>query len=153
MANKTFQISIPADEDGYVSFQCPHCEQRFKLNAGEIQDSEVINLFCPMCGLAHEVDHFYSKEVVEKAMSIAEQEAMDMVFDMFKGLERKSRGSKGIKFKAGKKPKVHIKEIYENVDELIETTVKCCEKHIKVRELDNLVGIYCSYCGAKEYDE
>lgn len=44
-----------------------------------------------MCGLAHGVDHFYSKDVVDKAMSIAEQEAIDMIFDMFKGLEKESR--------------------------------------------------------------
>ena len=153
MANKEIQISIPADEDGYVSLQCPHCEQTFKLNASEFQNSDVVNLFCPMCGLAHEINQFYCKKVIEKAMSIAEQEAIDMIYDMFKGLERKTRGSKGIKFTGGKKPIVPIKEIYENIDELVETTAKCCNKHIKVRELDKLIGIYCSYCGVKEDDK
>jgi uncharacterized Zn-finger protein len=152
MADKTLQITIPADEEGYASFQCPYCEQRFKLNAGEIQDSDKASIYCPMCGLIHEINYFYSKEVIGKAMEIAEQEALNMIFDAFKGLERKSRSS-SLKFKAGKKPKVYTKEIYENIDELIESNLKCCNKNIKVRELDKLIGVYCSYCGGKEYYE
>lgn len=46
MADKIIQISIPADEDGFVSFECPHCEQRFKLRADEFEESDIINLFC-----------------------------------------------------------------------------------------------------------
>jgi len=153
MSNKTIQISIPADEDGYVSFECPHCEQRFKLKADEFEDSDVINLYCPICGLAHELDHFYSKDFIDKAMGIAEQEAMEMIYDMFKGLERKNRGNKFVKFKAGPKPKVDIKELYENIDELVETEVQCCKKHLKVTELDKLIGVYCSYCGVKNENE
>jgi redox-regulated HSP33 family molecular chaperone len=44
MSYKTFEISIPADEDGYVTFQCPYCNQRFKLNASEIQDSDGVDI-------------------------------------------------------------------------------------------------------------
>lgn len=153
MADKTIQISIPADEDGYVSFECPHCEQRFKLRADEFEESDIINLFCPICGLVHELDHFYSTVFIEKAMNLAEQEAMEMIYDMFKGLERKSRGNKFMKFKAGSKPRVDIKEIYENIDELVEVESNCCKKHIKVTELDRLIGVYCSYCGVKNWNE
>ncbi len=149
MSSKTIQVSIPADAEGYVSFQCPHCEQRFKLGADEFEDSDAINLFCPSCGLAHELDHFYSKEFIDKAMSIVEQEAMEMIYNMFKGLERKNRGNKFVKFKTGSKPKVYIKEMYENIDELVEAELKCCKKHLKVTVLDRLIGVYCSYCGVK----
>lgn len=153
MSYKTFQISIPADEDGYVSFQCPYCNQRFKLNVNEFQESEVIDLYCPICGLANEVDCFYSNEIIEKALSIAENEAMNMIYDMFKGWERKTRGNKNFNVKAGRKPNIPINEIYENIDELIVVKANCCKKHIKVKELDRLLGIYCSYCGVKEYEE
>lgn len=70
---------------------------------------------------------------------------------MFKGLERKTRSNKNFKVKAGKKPKVQIKELYEYIDELLVTKVNCCKTHVKVRELDKLVGVYCSYCGVKDY--
>lgn len=149
MADKTIQISIPADEDGYVSFECPHCEQRFKLRVDEFEDSDVISLFCPICGLVHELDHFYSRVFVEKAMNLADQEAMEMINVMFKDFKRKNRGNEFIKFKAGSKPQVEIKEIYENIDELVEAKVNCCEKHLKVTELDKLIGVYCPYCGVK----
>lgn len=66
MADKTIQVSIPADEDGYVSFECPHCEQRFKLRADEFEESDIINLFCPICGLVHELDHFIQKVLLRK---------------------------------------------------------------------------------------
>lgn len=153
MADKIIQISIPADEDGYVSFECPHCEQRFKLRADELEESDIISLFCPICGLAHELDHFYSKAFIEKAMNIAEQEAMEMIYGMFKGLEKNNRGNNFVKFKAGSKPRVDIKEIFENIDELVEDEVKCCNKHLKVTELDKLIGVYCSYCGVKKENE
>ena len=119
------------------------------MRADEFEDSDAINLFCPSCGLAHELDHFYSKEFIDKAVSIAEQQAIEMIYDMFKDLERKSRGNKFIKFKTSSKPKVHIKEIYENIDKLVETEMKCCENHLKVIMLDKLIGVYCSYCGVK----
>jgi len=119
MSYKTFEISIPADEDGYVKFQCPYCNQRFKLNGSEIEDSDVVDLYCPICGLVNEVECFYSDEVIEMAMNTAENEAMNMIYDMFKGLERKTRSNKNFKVTAGKKLNVHIKELYENIDELI----------------------------------
>lgn len=153
MSYKTFEMKIPADEDGYITFQCPYCNQSFKLNANEIEDSNVIDLYCPICGLANEVNCFYSDQAINKAISIVENEAMNMIYDMFKGLERKNRNSKNFKVKAGKKPKVAIKEIYENIDELIEVRVECCNKHVKVRELDKLLGVYCSYCGVNNYKE
>ena len=153
MADKIIQISIPADEDGFVSFECPHCEQRFKLRADEFEESNIINLFCPLCGLAHDLDHFYSKDFIEKATNLANQEAMETIYDMFKNLERKSRGNKFVKFKAGPKTRVDIKKIYENIDELIEVEVECCNRHLKVTELDKLIGVYCSYCGVKNWNE
>lgn len=153
MSYKTFQISIPADEDGYVKFQCPYCNQRFKLSASEIEYSDVVDLYCPICGLVNEVECFYSDEVIEKAISIVENEAMNMIYDMFKGLERKTRSNKNFKVKAGKKPNVPIKELYESIDELIIVKVDCCDKHIKVNELDRLVEVYCSYCGVKDYEK
>ena len=153
MSYKTFQISIPADEDGYVKFKCPYCNEKFKLNASEIKDSDVVNLYCPVCGLTNEVSSYYSDEVIEKAISIVENEAMNMIYDMFKGLERRTRSNKNCTVKAGKKPSIPIKEIYENIDELIEVRLSCCNKRIKVRELDRLIGVYCVYCGVKEYEE
>lgn len=153
MSNKIIQIAIPADEDGYVSFNCPYCKQRFKLRSDEFKKNNVINLFCPICGLIHELNHFYSKEFIEKALGIAEQEAMELIHDMLKGFERKNSRNKFLKFKAGPKPKVNIKEIYDNIDELVEVKVKCCKNHLKVTELDKMIGVYCSYCGVKNRNE
>ena len=150
VSEKSIQVTVPADEDGFVSFECPHCEQRFKLRADEVQESYAISLFCPICGLAHELDHFYSKAFTEKAMNIVEQEAMETAHNIFKKFERQSRNSKFVKSKAGPKPRFDIKEMYENIDELVEVEAKCCKKHLKVTGLDRSIGAYCAYCGVKD---
>ena len=39
------------------------------------------------------------------------------------------------------------------IDELVEAEAKCCKKHLKITELDKLIGVYCSYCGVKNGNE
>ena len=42
------QINLPTDADGYLSQECPSCEQRFKVLFGEGSEEPVS--FCPYCG-------------------------------------------------------------------------------------------------------
>jgi len=149
MSKATFSINIPTDSDGFFKLKCPHCHNVFKLHGEELQNSEVTNLYCPICGLAEEISAFYSSEIIDKALVIAQNYAEEMIYNMFKGFERKSRSTKGIQFKAGKRTQNYEPELYEHDNHLIISEKKCCDSLVKVTELDKWLVPYCSYCGRK----
>lgn len=39
------EISIPADNDGYILLQCPNCGTFFKATPSDIEDDGVLELF------------------------------------------------------------------------------------------------------------
>jgi len=146
MSDIKFSINIPTDSDNFFKLRCPYCSGIFKLSSEEFQASEVINLYCPKCGLTGEIPLFYTDAVIDKALSIGQNYAEEMIYNIFKDLEKKSKRS-SFKIKAGKKPKSYEPEIYEIDDSLVITEKHCCKSRIKVTELDKWIGIYCSYCG------
>jgi len=146
MSDIKFSISIPTDSDNFFKLQCPYCNGIFKLSSEEFQASEALNLYCPKCGLTSEIPSFYTTEVIDKALSIGQNYAEEMIHNLFKDLERKSKRS-GLKIKAGKKPKSYEPELYEFDDFLVIVNNHCCKTRVKVTELDKWIGIYCSYCG------
>ena len=149
MSEKIFELSIPADDEGYIAFECPYCGIRFKLEVEEFKASSIIDLYCPVCGLVNQINSFYTREVIVKAEEIAMNYAIDMINKMLKDLERGTRNNKFIKFKSNRIKKEYGKELYENVDELEITELNCCSKTVKVRLLDRYIGIYCPYCGGR----
>ena len=72
-----------------------------------------------------------------------------MINQMFKGLERKHRGNKFMKIKAGKRPVVSEPELYASYSHLVIINKKCCDSHFKVTELVKWLILYCVYCGRK----
>lgn len=150
MGDVNFKISIPSDDEGYISFECPFCGDRFKLQIDEFRDMDKTNLFCPICGLTNTINNFYSKDVIEKAMEVAEKYAVDLINKMLKDIERSSRGNSFIKIKANEIKTERSKILYENIDELIIEETRCCNKHLKIKALDKFIGAYCPYCGVKK---
>lgn len=140
-------MNIPIDDEGFITFECPYCSNQFKLNSEEFQDSNIIDLYCPFCGLINQIGDFYTKEVVEKAEEIAMNYAIDELNKMFKGIERNTRSSKFFKIKAKPIKKEFGKELYENIDTLEITKLICCNRNIKISLLDIYIGFYCPYCG------
>lgn len=149
MDNVSFSINIPADFDGYFSLCCPYCINKFKISISEFQETDVVNIYCPICGLVKEFNSFYTPEVIDKAISISKNHAEDMIYQMFKELEMTSRGSKSIKIKAGKKPNAYEPDLYENDNHLVIVNKECCDSHVKITELDKWLIPYCVYCGRK----
>ena len=43
MGNVEFKFEIEADDDGYVSYECPFCKSTFSLNASEIQSDDPLS--------------------------------------------------------------------------------------------------------------
>ncbi|WP_414835615.1 hypothetical protein [Bacillus sp. Ba 3] len=99
---KNFIISKQSDIEGFSSFKCSLCGEEFKLNTNQVQEDDVIELFCPNCGIPSPIPAYYTTDIIEHAETIVMNEAMDMLNDLFKGFERTSKRNKNITFKRGK---------------------------------------------------
>mgnify|MGYP001051917412 CR=1 FL=1 len=144
------EISIPTDDDGYVLLQCEHCGSYFKATPSDIEDDGVLEIFCPSCGLVSE--NYATEDVIELALAMAENVAMDMVYDTLKKMERQFRNSP-ISFKMNKRPKYEAENpIRSGIEALEIATFPCCKRTAKVKPLLKMTGCYCPFCGVKNYE-
>lgn len=144
------EISIPSDDDGYVLLKCEHCGNLFKAMPDDIEDDGVREIFCPCCGLVSE--NYVTDDVIELALSIAQNVAMDMVHDALKDMERKFRNSP-VTIKAGNRPERRSEDpIHSGVDVLEIAGFPCCKRTAKVKPLLKMTGCYCPFCGVKNYE-
>lgn len=60
------EISMPTDSDGFILLQCPLCGEYFKLTPDDIRADDVLQIWCPNCGLIS--DNFLPEEVKELAL-------------------------------------------------------------------------------------
>lgn len=150
MDNIHMEISIPADDDGFALLKCPLCGEFFKLRPSEMETDDVIEIWCPSCGMKSET--YATEDVIELALKMAKNVAMDEIFKELKNLERKSKGN-GLTFKAGKKSTVEDEiPIISGIEALEIQKYKCCKKEAKIKPLVKMCGSYCPYCGVS-YDE
>lgn len=145
-----FSIPIPPDDDGYVLLQCEHCGTFFKVCPSDAEDDCVLNIFCPSCGLIS--DNYLTEDVLELAGNMVENFANDLIFNMFKDLERHSR-NKSVSIKVGKRPQ-HKPEnpIRSGIEAMEIATFPCCSRTAKVKPLLKMTGCYCPFCGVKNYE-
>ncbi len=150
MGDIQMEISIPTDNDGFVLLQCEWCKEFFKLVPNEMESDEVVEIWCPCCGLRG--NEYFTEEVIELGMKMVKNFAMDTIFSEMKKWERKFNG-KGISFKAGKKP--HEEDelpIVSVIDNLEIQKYNCCKKEAKIKPLIKMCGSYCPYCGVAYYE-
>lgn len=144
------KITIPTDDDGYVLLQCEHCGTYFKGTPSDIQDDGVLNIYCPSCGLIS--DNYITEDVIELAEKMAKNIMNDMIYDMFKDLERHSKHGV-LQFKAGKRPKHETEEpIRSGIEALEICTFPCCKRTAKIKPMLKMTGAYCPFCGVKNYE-
>ena len=91
-----FEISIPADNDGYILLRCSHCGEFFKLTAKDCEDDGTLNIYCPSCGLISE--SYLTQDVIELAQTIASNYAMDMIYEAFKDMEKSTKKNSFVSF-------------------------------------------------------
>lgn len=143
------EFSIESDSEGYIAFECPFCELQFRLLASEKQNSEceVLELFCPYCGLASDSNNFYTKEVVKQVEAIALNYMYDEINKTFGKMAKRINKSKFIKMEWKPLKKKSIGELisYDSSEEEFEC--KVCGKHQKVLYCSGKSKIFCSYCG------
>ncbi|MEM7716241.1 MAG: TFIIB-type zinc ribbon-containing protein [Cyanobacteria bacterium P01_A01_bin.68] len=149
MSEEVFKISIPSDNDGFITFQCPFCRDRFKLTVTDFEREDIIEIFCPYCGLRHENSNFLTDEVIEQANIIAENYAKSIINKWTKDLERSFRNNKHIKFKANKPLKMDAEKILFEKEELETYNLKCCQVTVKTRPIHQVIGVYCPCCGVR----
>jgi len=149
MANVSFQITVPSDNDGFITFQCPFCDERFKLTTEDFQREDILEIFCPYCGLRHQHSNFLRDEVIEQAKIIASNYAKSLLNQWVKDLEKSTKRNKFVKFKVGKSQKIEAEQILFEQEELEITTLACCQVTVKTRPLNKVIGVYCPCCGVK----
>lgn len=144
------EIPIPTDDLGYVLLQCSHCGTLFKATPEDIMDDRVLTLFCPSCGLTS--DNYITEDVLELAITMGQNRAVDMIYDELKRMEKKFK--KGpFTIKAGKRPKhTYESPIQSGINALEVTTFRCCKRKAKVKPMLKITGCYCPFCGVKNYE-
>lgn len=128
---------------------CPFCEDRFKLTVADFEREDIIEIFCPYCGLRHEHNQFFIDEVLEQAQIIATNYAKSIVNQWTKDLERSFTSNKHVKFKAGKPLKMDAEKTLFEKEELETYTLQCCQITVKTRPLHQVIGVYCPCCGVR----
>jgi uncharacterized Zn-finger protein len=149
MSDETIEFSIPADADGYVTFQCPYCDNTFKLHAGECQEDDIMEFFCPYCGLVDEPSAFLNDEIMQLVTDKAKNFMIDMLNDFGKELERSFRGNSIVQMKSSKIDKTGEKEVFEVDSEELIVKLDCCDRHLKVKYDVKESGVICPYCGVR----
>lgn len=85
------EVSFPTDADGFLSQECPSCEQRFKVVFGEGSEEPIS--YCPYCGYKGN-DCWYTQEQVDHMQAVATSVALG---PELKKLERQlKRAPKGL---------------------------------------------------------
>ena len=138
---QTLEISLSTDSDGFLSQECPSCEQRFKAVFSEGDGGEPIS-FCPYCGYRGR-NCWFTQAQADYMQSVA---ADVVVGPELKKLERRLKGMAGGFLKASmtsdlpKPPPAPLE-----TDDLFDILhLACCDETIKVnrRKLH-----FCIICG------
>ncbi len=146
MEDFTIEVSIPADDDGFVLLRCPKCGEYFKLPPADIEDDEVIDIHCPLCGLVS--DNYITDDVIRLAEAKAINCVLGGFYDEMKKLERKSRNS-SLKITANKPTYEDEIPVKSTIDSMDVVDFECCNRQAKIRSLLSFSGCYCPYCGGK----
>lgn len=143
-------IPIPTDDEGYILLKCEHCGMFFKGTPSDIQDDGVLRVFCPSCGLSSE--SYITNDVLELAQNMTKNVMNDMIYNMFKDLERHSKRGV-VQFKAGKRPKREPEDPIRSGIEALEICMfPCCVRTAKIKPILKMTGAYCPFCGVKNYE-
>lgn len=149
MTEINFEIKVEGDSDGYISFECPHCDSDFKLNADEFQTDNPVysEMYCPYCGLNDEPSKFYTDEVMEQMQTIATNYMYEEINKAFGKMSKNLNKNNFIKMTHKPLKKLNVKDLKteDGVEEIFEC--KNCGNHVKVLYCAGASKVFCSYCG------
>lgn len=144
-------ISVPinADADGFTGRECPQkeCEGYFKVEFGTGLKGKGLPCHCPYCDYTASHDHFWTKEQIEYAKSVAMREIGQSIRKELKKLEFNypARGMFGIGLSMKLKPSAPLPLRYYREKQL-ETEVICDECTLRYA----IYGVFanCPDCGS-----
>lgn len=144
----SFSIPIKPDEDGFTGRECPDasCEGYFKIEFGTGLKGEGLPCHCPYCGHTEGHEHFWTKEQIEYAKSVAMRKVTDAFHKDLEKLEfnHKPKGAFGIgismKVKPGRPTPIHYYR-----EQKLETEVACANCTLRY----SVYGVFafCPDCG------
>lgn len=141
------EISIPADNDGFALLQCSLCGEFFKVRPDDYQADDVIEIWCPSCGL--KADNYFTDDALDLAEKKVENYASELLYNEMKKWERQFKGSL-ISFKVDKKPQPREEyPIKYGIDALEIMKYSCCKRDAKIKPIYKICGSYCPFCGVR----
>ncbi|MEK5520860.1 TFIIB-type zinc ribbon-containing protein [Heyndrickxia sp. FSL W8-0423] len=149
MSEQKIPLSIPLDDEGFVTLQCPFCNCHFKITGTDAMDESVYELFCPQCGLVAEPNDFLSDEVIERAMRLAENYVFESLNDFQNNVNKSFKNNKFVKVKTGPEFKMNSPKIIVESDNMETYSVPCCERLVKTSLIDDT--LYCPFCGGETH--
>jgi transcription elongation factor Elf1 len=149
LSDQNIPLSIPLDDEGFVTLQCPFCDCNFKITGTDAMEDSVYELFCPQCGLVAEPNNFLTDEVIEKAMRLAENYMFELLNGFQKNVEKTFKKNKFVKVKTGPKLKMNSPKVIIESDNMETYSVPCCERKIKASLIDD--SLYCPFCGGETH--
>jgi hypothetical protein len=147
--NPTFAVSMPSDEDGYFSRQCPQCEQTFRILQEDYQAlPDDVTLWCVYCGHTDDHSEFLTDQQRDRAIAAVraygEQLIRNMLDGAFSDLERSSRGNKFVQFKYRRSP-YFVEPLPQIDEERLRRAIRCPRCTINYAVFGE--HRYCPSCG------
>jgi len=151
MSNTNIEVSLPLDDDGYISRECPYCKMRFKVHKDDFDGEKFPEeIYCPYCGQSASKDEFWTSEQIKYFQDMVMCKVVAPELDEF------DNNLKGLNISSG------LLDLKVSIDRE-ETTMPvapeemgrmnlheqtCCKTVIKVETtLDK--GFYCLICGKR----
>ena len=134
------EVSFPTDADGFLSQECPSCEQRFKVLFGEGSEEPIG--YCPYCG-HHGHQCWYTSEQVNYLQAVA---VSTTVAPELKKLERQLKSASTGFLKIGTNVDIAKPGAppMESDDPFDIVRFPCCNETVKVNRISRL---FCIICG------
>lgn len=144
MANISFNISVPTDDEGFIGRACDStgCGQYFKILVTDHKE----DLYCPYCAAKCSKNNLLTGDQQKYIMEASEEEARGYMAKEFQKMVKNAlRGSSGLSYKPGRNTKRRVHPNYEERE--IDTELQCptCETRFQVH---GIFG-YCPGCRAE----
>lgn len=141
-------VPIEPDADAFLGRECPvtECEGYFTIKLGTGLSGDNLPCHCPYCGHRAGHEHFWTKDQIEYAKSIAVREIGDALTKDLKKLEfdHKPKGPFGIGLSLTIQPGSRLPIRYYR-EKTLETHVTCSECTLEYAVFG--VFAYCPDCG------
>lgn len=124
----SISVPLPKDEDGMVGRECPQpdCQGYFKVKEGTGLLGPDLLSHCPYCGCTNRPDHFWTKDQVRYAESVALRRVSQAIFAQLKDMEFDHKPSGlfgiGISLKVNPGAPVPLRQYRERA---LEARLKC----------------------------